>query len=420
MYVLYNKYFNEHNTPFECNYDQNLTDAELVEMRQDEKSSLESIYEKSFYEKMSDVWIITLKLDYLVEIFHNKERKSKSSVDTGNKKPKCRNFLSGHCKYGDKCRFSHHENKVPLNPNAHLENFEFELEIRFPKDSKYPFEPPMIFLKTTAILPPLMNLHICKRLHEEAKIMATDGIPSIFTVIELIQNAEEMVPHLKEEIVFIDPRQKLFPIENDTTNDIARPTHYKKGQTNRNNKKVVSKEELARENKSIVQKFSSKLNEPKYQKMLETRQNLPAWKLKNDILNTLEKDQILLVSGETGCGKSTQVPQFLLDDWITNYSKTNKHIEIICTQPRRISAIGVAERVADERLEKIGGLVGYQIRLENKISSKTRLTFCTTGILLRRLESDPTLQNVTHIVVDEVHERSEERYYYISNYNSSL
>lgn len=80
----------------------------------------------------------------------------------------------------------------------------------------------------------------------------------------------------------------------------------------------------------------------------------------------------------------------------------------VCTQPRRISAIGVAERVAAERVERIGNVVGYQIRLESKMSSSTRLLFCTTGILLRRLESDPDLTDVTHVIVDEVHERSEE------------
>lgn len=85
------------------------------------------------------------------------------------------------------------------------------------------------------------------------------------------------------------------------------------------------------------------------------------------------------------------------------------HVEIVCTQPRRISAIGVAERVAAERDEKIGNTVGYQIRLESKVSNYTRLIFCTTGILLQRLSSDPQLKNVTHIIIDEVHERSAER-----------
>lgn len=124
--------------------------------------------------------------------------------------------------------------------------------------------------------------------------------------------------------------------------------------------------------------------------------------------------QVMVISGETGCGKSTQVPQFFLDDWLLQSSvaldanRPISHCEVICTQPRRISAIGVAERVADERAEKIGNTVGYQIRLENKISSSTRLTFCTTGILLRRLQTDPMLESVSHVLVDEVHERSEE------------
>ena len=81
---------------------------------------------------------------------------------------------------------------------------------------------------------------------------------------------------------------------------------------------------------------------------------------------------------------------------------------IIVTQPRRISALGVAERVAAERGEMPGGTVGYSIRLESKSSAATALLFCTTGILMRRLEEDPELDGVTHLFVDEVHERSME------------
>ena len=78
---------------------------------------------------------------------------------------------------------------------------------------------------------------------------------------------------------------------------------------------------------------------------------------------------------------------------------------MIVTQPRRISAIGVSERVAAERCEKVGETAGYSIRLENKRSNKTRILLCTTGILLRRLQCDPDLASVSHIFVDEVHER---------------
>ena len=75
---------------------------------------------------------------------------------------------------------------------------------------------------------------------------------------------------------------------------------------------------------------------------------------------------------------------------------------ILCTQPRRISAVGVGTRVAQERVESIGGTVGYQIRLERKVTPETRLIYMTTGILLRRLAADPDLVGITHIIVDEV------------------
>lgn len=109
-----------------------------------------------------------------------------------------------------------------------------------------------------------------------------------------------------------------------------------------------------------------------------------------------------MITGDTGSGKTTQVPQYLLE----LYAERNEPVRIICTQPRRIAAISVAERVANERGEQIGGTVGYQIRLENRISSKTGLVFCTTGILLRTLMyQEGNLERVTHLIIDEVHER---------------
>lgn len=102
--------------------------------------------------------------------------------------------------------------------------------------------------------------------------------------------------------------------------------------------------------------------------------------------------------------QTTQCPQFLLEEALTE--GIGDRISIFCTQPRRVAATSVAERVSDEMGENsVGGLVGYQIRLETKKSAQTRLTFCTTGILLRRLVEDPSLEGVTHVVVDEVHER---------------
>ena len=100
--------------------------------------------------------------------------------------------------------------------------------------------------------------------------------------------------------------------------------------------------------------------------------------------------QVLVVSGETGCGKTTQLPQFILEDAID--AGCGARTSIICTQPRRISAVSIAQRVAQERGERVGGTVGYKIRLESCASARTRLLFVTTGVLLRQLVSDPCLE----------------------------
>ncbi|XP_062607434.1 LOW QUALITY PROTEIN: ATP-dependent DNA/RNA helicase DHX36-like [Saccostrea cucullata] len=148
---------------------------------------------------------------------------------------------------------------------------------------------------------------------------------------------------------------------------------------------------------------------PKYKKMLLCRQRLPAYKQQKEVVELINSNQIIVLSGETGCGKTTQVPQFILDHFIER--GMGSMCNIICTQPRRISAISVAERVADERAEKCSQFdrsssVGYSIRLENRLPRKRgSILFCTTGIILRRLESDPTLKSVSHIIIDEVHER---------------
>ncbi|KAL7133628.1 hypothetical protein ABFS83_12G154800 [Erythranthe nasuta] len=137
--------------------------------------------------------------------------------------------------------------------------------------------------------------------------------------------------------------------------------------------------------------------------MLAFREKLPAFKVKADFLKAVAENQVLVVSGETGCGKTTQLPQFILEEEIS--SLRGASCSMICTQPRRISAISVAARISSERGEKIGETVGYQIRLESKRSAQTRLLFCTTGVLLRQLVQDPYLTGITHLLVDEIHER---------------
>ncbi|KAJ6504362.1 P-loop containing nucleoside triphosphate hydrolase protein [Mycena vulgaris] len=157
-----------------------------------------------------------------------------------------------------------------------------------------------------------------------------------------------------------------------------------------------------RSDAQIKQDFEAVCRESKYKEILSAREKLPAFSAKDEFLNLLQTSRVVVVVGETGCGKTTQLPQFILDSLIT--SNRGSTASIIITQPRRLSAISVAARVSAERLED--GSVGYAIRGESKQGKNTKLLFCTTGVVLRRLGSGDTLDGVSHLVVDEVHERS--------------
>ncbi|CAG5059084.1 unnamed protein product [Parnassius apollo] len=136
--------------------------------------------------------------------------------------------------------------------------------------------------------------------------------------------------------------------------------------------------------------------------LLKFREKLPVYEQRQDLINAITHNQVIIVAGATGCGKTSQLPQLVLD-WCQEHKQPAR---IYCTQPRRISAVSVAERVAYERMEKIGQSIGYQIRLESRVSPRTVLTYCTNGVLLRTLMAgDTSLTGVTHVFVDEVHER---------------
>uniref|UniRef100_F6W6K0 RNA helicase n=1 Tax=Ciona intestinalis TaxID=7719 RepID=F6W6K0_CIOIN len=143
-----------------------------------------------------------------------------------------------------------------------------------------------------------------------------------------------------------------------------------------------------------------------HSQMLEFRKKLPTYKMRKELMDMIKSSQVVVVSGETGCGKTTQLPQFILDDAIS--SGRGLSCKIVCTQPRRISAISVAERVAKERGEECGGSgsCGYQIRLQAKFPrQQASMLYCTTGILIQWMQSDPSLSSISHIVLDEIHER---------------
>ena len=146
----------------------------------------------------------------------------------------------------------------------------------------------------------------------------------------------------------------------------------------------------------------------KFQEMLRYRLQLPMATFRDTAIAAMEGHQVLILCGETGCGKSTQLPAYILEHELSQ----GRDCKIYCTEPRRISAITLAQRVSAELGEHqsdLGtskSLVGYAIRLETKLSVQTRLIYATVGIVLRMLESSKHLTDVTHLIIDEVHERS--------------
>ncbi|MEY2529797.1 MAG: ATP-dependent helicase HrpB [Verrucomicrobiota bacterium] len=127
--------------------------------------------------------------------------------------------------------------------------------------------------------------------------------------------------------------------------------------------------------------------------------DLPIYELENRIVAELQSRSRLIIQAPTGSGKSTQVPQILLDRGLLGAG------QVVVLQPRRLATRLLATRVASERGSRLGDEVGYQIRFENVTSDRTRIRFVTEGILLRQLIQDPQLSGISAILFDEFHER---------------
>ncbi|KAF2641617.1 P-loop containing nucleoside triphosphate hydrolase protein [Massarina eburnea CBS 473.64] len=138
--------------------------------------------------------------------------------------------------------------------------------------------------------------------------------------------------------------------------------------------------------------------------LLKTRKALPIWPHADSIREALRKNNVMVLTGETGSGKSTQVPQFLTSEpWCTE--------TIAITQPRRVAAISLARRVAEEMGSLFGkqspaAKVGYSVRFDNACGPETKVKFLTEGMLLQEILRDPEMNQYSAVVVDEVHERS--------------
>lgn len=178
-------------------------------------------------------------------------------------------------------------------------------------------------------------------------------------------------------------------------------------------------------NGATVRRFSepahSRLKE-KARKLWEQRRTLPVWSQSHTICHSLRENDVLLLVGETGSGKSTQVPQILVKEpWcrsqsvsVTDDSGTARMVKvggcIAVTEPRRVAAVSLARRVAEEMGTPLGSsspasTVGYNVRFDNSTGPCTKIKFLTEGMLLQEMLRDPWLRSYSVVIVDEVHER---------------
>jgi pre-mRNA-splicing factor ATP-dependent RNA helicase DHX15/PRP43 len=155
--------------------------------------------------------------------------------------------------------------------------------------------------------------------------------------------------------------------------------------------------------RSRINPWTGKPLSPKYFELMEKRRSLPIWEHKEAFLKLFREHQIVLLVGETGSGKTTQVPQFILEDL---ESVRQRQKQVACTQPRRVAAMSVSARVAEEMDVEHGQEVGYSIRFEDKSSPRTVLKYMTDGMLLREAMNDPLLERYACVILDEAHERT--------------
>lgn len=131
---------------------------------------------------------------------------------------------------------------------------------------------------------------------------------------------------------------------------------------------------------------------------------LPIHASRRYLINSINSYSTVIIEGATGTGKTTQVPMYILEDAILDKKQDRSPI-IYVTQPRRIAARSIAQRICDEHGWEVGSIVGYQVGLDKNVGPQTVLVFCTAGVLLQKLITEKSLKNYSHIIIDEAHER---------------
>ncbi|ORZ15288.1 P-loop containing nucleoside triphosphate hydrolase protein [Absidia repens] len=327
------------------------SDEELKDARDEEIIALESIYETRFQKEVDQDQRLHYKIQYMVQV----DTKMQTTTVIVNKKK---------------------QTKTQLPPRQPL-----ILDIMIPAHSTYPHALPVFMIHCEG-LPSYLKLSMIQGLVEEGE--RNMGMPMIYMCAEWLQEqADHLIAH-PPKLRKITDGIMTTPL---ASGGKRRKRNKQQHRHQQNQASLIQDAKLSAQLKNDLEAMHKS---DAYQPFAVVRAKLPADAFKDKVIQAVKQRQVTIVSGETGCGKTTQVPQFIMDHEILQ--DQGSACSIICTQPRKISAIGVAERVAAERCETIGQTVGYAIRGETKVSSATRLQFVTTGI--------------SHVMIDEVHERS--------------
>ncbi|OLY80210.1 Pre-mRNA-splicing factor ATP-dependent RNA helicase PRP16 [Smittium mucronatum] len=188
-------------------------------------------------------------------------------------------------------------------------------------------------------------------------------------------------------------------VENEESQDVdPQDTDINESKNSYSNSSFNNKNKHKHPDGSSTSKGSSNFSTTKSLK--EQREYLPAFACRDDLMRIIRDNQVVIVVGETGSGKTTQLAQYMMENGFSKYGL------IGCTQPRRVAAMSVAKRVSEEMGVSLGEEVGYAIRFEDCTSQKTKIKYMTDGVLLRESLNDRDLDKYSAIIMDEAHERA--------------
>ena len=188
--------------------------------------------------------------------------------------------------------------------------------------------------------------------------------------------------------------------DSDSSSDSDSDSQRNKTRRRRRRRSKTTQEKIDDENDPDSKALRGELGSRK--KIEADRRSLPIYPYRDDLIKAVEDHQTIVIVGETGSGKTTQIPQYMWEAGFAN----EEGVRIGCTQPRRVAAMSVATRVADEVGCKLGNEVGYSIRFEDCTSDKTKVKYMTDGMLLREFLGEPDLKSYSVMMVDEAHERT--------------